>query len=320
MLENETVSLDFFKFVFKFPSGGTLKGLVKGQLQPDNNTVANLSNLLAVYYAPFIPPNYQNSLDKSLSPIVFNSLNLEFDSLPQFTLNGEELISFSGTNNNGDVFKIKNDPNESLAIVNSATFTLGEIDISSLNNIDEKNYNFSFKAEKVIYRLHVNVQLEKDTSNISGIGFPDQANLEGFFLFPNNIAELKTFNYNCSSQNGFDYPFQDFLLIFSNEKYEPNFALVSNEQECKLTAINPGRVRVGGTINPSNPDTFEFIGHWNVGYSNPDDLNEIFTKGGSNHQFLEIFEEQKSQFVLLDENGQREAIYNINQGALNVCN
>jgi hypothetical protein len=302
--------LKFFKFMFTFPSGGNLKGVVKGILQSDNNTVTNLSDLFAVYYASFIPIAMASgkSPSESLPPLVFDSLNLDFNSNPQFTLDGSSLISFSGTNNNGDLFTLKNDNNEHSVIINNS-----EIDSYFYNN---GNINFNFQAEEVIYKLKLSVQLEKDLKINPNNGFPNQVNLEGFLLFPNNIEEHKKLNSTCFSQNGIDYPYNDFLFVFSDDEKQPTFALIPNGKECTLTAINPNQTSGTGRTNPINPDQFEFVFHWDAGYNDSQDTHEVLNKNCQTNQCLCKLENKQSQFILLDENGVKEAFYHFKIGTL----
>lgn len=307
MIETTTKSLDFFKFIFEFPSGGTLKGVVKGNLQSDNNTVTNLSDLFAVYYATVIPPTLENP-SETLPPLVFDRLNLELTPQPQFTLDGSQLIAFSGTNINGDLFTINNNNSESFIKITiiDPKLIYSEIDIYSRTNQD-----FPFQSEQVTYLFHINAELVKDQSIIEGIGFPEQAHIKGFILFPNNIAQLKRVNQEFTTKVAIDYPFFDSFFIFSDANHQPKFALIPNGKESKLTAINPSVPSSYNNVSPTNPETSQLTIIWDIGCKDPNSTNEVLTTGASSDLFLPLFENMRSQFSFFDAEQQIEATYEV---------
>jgi hypothetical protein len=263
-----------------------------------------------VYYAPFIPPNSTNPPATSLPPLVFNTLDLNSNPNPQFTLDGNSFLSFAGTNNNGDIFNITNNGTNANAVVNNGASTL----IDSINNTTI----LPFTAENVIYCFLITADLTKDTTIVPGIGFPDQGSVEGYVLFPNNVDSLKQFNPNFSPLVAVDYPFTDFLFVFSDESDNPRFALIPNGDTGTFTAINPGKVKVKGATNPTNPETFELNLHWDVGYNDPNDTNEVLKTNAGSDLFLPIYQGETSRLVFFDGSQNPEAIYQATTGTLNA--
>lgn len=308
--------LKFFKFMFSFPSGGNLKGVVKGTLESDNNTVTNLSDLFAVYYAPFIPPIpenksiSENKCTETLPPLVFDSLNLKIEDNPKFTLKGNDPISFAGTNKKGDTFIIsKNAQEGSILITDSSSL---KIDCFSQN---KEIKQFPFNAKNVLYSLSITAELNQ-LSNISNTNFPTEANLQGFLLFSKNINQLKRINKKFTKKPEIEYPFRDFFLVFSTQNKEPNFILIPNGEELIFTAINPSNTRGTGYTNPTNPSQFKLNISWDVGYQDSDDTNEVFNSSAGKNQFLSKFKDESSQLIFYDKQGDKEVIYEITIGEL----
>lgn len=293
----QAASLEFFKFLFNFESGASLKGFVKGELEPTNNTVSNLSNLFAVYSSP---------VD---TPIVFNTLDLNFNPNPQFTLNGDPLLSFGGVNSNGDSFDFQN-------TVNSGTANVFEGSI--LKDSFSSDTAFPFQAEDIIYPIQIKGDLTKDTTIVPGVNFPDEASINGFLLFDNNVDSLKQNNTDFLPLTATDYPFSDFFVVFSDENGDPNYVLLPDGSPSTFTAINPNQTRGTGKTNPMNPSTFEFLLQWDVGYTDNTNTNEVLKTGAGQNLFLPVLQGEQSRLVFFDSSQNEEAIYQVTTGSLHI--
>lgn len=287
-------SLQLFKFFFPFSADSALKGIAKGELQTDSNTVTNLSDFWAVYY------------NNTLPPIVFDTLDLDFNPTPQFTLNGDPLVSFGGTNSDGAKFSLFNDGVNSSAIVTN----------SGGNIVDSAPNLNGFDSQNVIYSFLITAQLPKDTTTVPGVGFPDIGNVEGYIFFPNNVDSLKQPNPDFLPLPAVDYPINDFIFAFSDENNNPRFALIPNGQQSTFTAINPANPNIKGKTAPTNPETFELVLYWDIGYNNPNDTNEVLTTCAGNESFLPSFQGDNSRLVFFDGLNNPEAIYQANRGTL----